>query len=107
VLALAGGNELEKCLDVLRPGGRVAYPNGIEPEPKRRPKIAINGFDAVANPRQFSRLRRYIGDRRTRVPVAAVYPLSQAARAHRRLARGRVVGRIVLRVPRRRPGART
>jgi NADPH:quinone reductase-like Zn-dependent oxidoreductase len=38
--------------------------------------------------------------------VAAVYPLSQAARAHRRLAQGHVVGRIVLRVPRAPTGGR-
>ncbi|MFL5515881.1 MAG: zinc-binding dehydrogenase [Gemmatimonadales bacterium] len=33
-------------------------------------------------------------------PLAGVYPLSQAARAHRRLEQGHIVGRIVLRVPR-------
>ncbi len=36
VLALAGGERLERCLDLVRPGGRVAYPNGVEPEPRRR-----------------------------------------------------------------------
>jgi NADPH2:quinone reductase len=104
--ALAGGKELERCLDLVRRGGRVAYPNGIEPEPKRRPGVTIRGFDAVADPRQLRRLRAYVGDRRMQVPVAAVYPLSQAARAHRRLAQGHIVGRIVLRVPRPRTGGR-
>jgi NADPH2:quinone reductase len=106
VFALAGGDKLERCLDLLRRGGRVVYPNGIEPEPKRRPGVTIRSFDAVADPRQFRRLRQYVGDRRMQVPVAAVYPLSQAARAHRRLAQGHVVGRIVLRVPRPRAGGR-
>jgi NADPH:quinone reductase len=106
VLALAGGEELERCLDLLRQGSRVVYPNGIEPEPKRRPGITISGFDAVADPRQFRRFRKYAGDRRLQVPVAAVYPLSQAARAHRRLAEGHIVGRIVLRVPRAPTGGR-
>jgi NADPH:quinone reductase len=106
VFALAGGEELERCLDLLRRGGRVVYPNGIEPEPKRRPGVTIRGFDAVADPQQFSRLREYVGDRRMQVPLAAVYPLSQAARAHRRLAQGHVVGRIVLRVPRAQTGGR-
>ena len=106
VLALAGGEELERCLDLLRRGGRVVYPNGIEPEPKRRPGITISSFDAVADPRQFRRFRQYAGDRRMQVPVAGVYPLSQAARAHRRLAEGHIIGRIVLRVPRARIGGR-
>src|SRR5437867_1459398 len=47
VLALAGGEELERCLDLLRRGGRVVYPNGVEPEPKRRPGVTTSGFDAV------------------------------------------------------------
>jgi NADPH:quinone reductase len=34
VLGLAGGDGLERCLDTLRRGGRCAYPNGVEPEPK-------------------------------------------------------------------------
>jgi NADPH2:quinone reductase len=100
VLALAGGEELERCLDLVRRGGRVVYPNGIEPPPERRPGVPIRGFDAVADPEQFRRLRKYVGDRRMQVPLAGTYPLSQADRAHRRLAHGQVVGRIVLRVPR-------
>src|ERR1700722_20076476 len=36
ILAVAGGDALERALQVLRPGGRLAYPNGIEPEPKKR-----------------------------------------------------------------------
>jgi NADPH2:quinone reductase len=99
VFALAGGEDLERCLDLLRRGGRIAYPNGIEPEPKRRPGVTTRTFDAVADPRQFRGLGKYLGDRRMQVPLAAVYPLSQAARAHRRLAQGHIVGRIVLRVP--------
>src|SRR6266481_3041396 len=36
VLAFAGGDTLERCIDAIRKGGRLAYPNGIDPEPKRR-----------------------------------------------------------------------
>jgi NADPH2:quinone reductase len=37
VLALAGGPALRRCLEALRPGGRLAYPNGaVEPAPKTR-----------------------------------------------------------------------
>jgi NADPH:quinone reductase-like Zn-dependent oxidoreductase len=98
VLALAGGDELEGCLDLLTDGGRVAYPNGIEPEPKRRSGLTIRGYDAVADPEQLAKLGRELAD--VEVPIAGVYPLSGAARAHRRLARDHVVGRLVLRIPR-------
>jgi NADPH:quinone reductase-like Zn-dependent oxidoreductase len=37
---------------------------------------------------------------RLRAPIAASYPLEQAAEAHRRLAAGHVLGKIVLRVRR-------
>jgi NADPH:quinone reductase-like Zn-dependent oxidoreductase len=98
VLALAGGAALERCLDLVRPGGRVAYPTGIDPEPRRRPRVRLLAFDGVAGPREFARLNRAVAEARLRVPIAAVYPLAQAAQAHRRLERGRILGRIVLRI---------
>lgn len=97
VLALAGGDELERCLDFVREGGRVAYPNGVEPEPRRRRKFSIRVYDAVAGPREFARLARAVDEARLRVPIAAIYPLGRAADAHRRL-HERVIGRIVLRI---------
>jgi hypothetical protein len=30
------GDALERALDALRRDGRLAYPNGIEPEPRKR-----------------------------------------------------------------------
>jgi NADPH:quinone reductase len=47
--------------------------------------------------REFERLGRAIEAARIKVTVAASYPLAQAARAHARLAKGHVLGRIVLR----------
>jgi NADPH:quinone reductase-like Zn-dependent oxidoreductase len=100
VLALAGGDQLERCLDFVRPRGRVVYPNGIDPVPKRRRAFRVSSFDAVADPREFARLNRHLGRPRVRVPIAATYPLAKAAQAHRRLDRGQVLGRIVLRAGR-------
>jgi NADPH:quinone reductase-like Zn-dependent oxidoreductase len=96
VLALAGGKVLDQCLELVRARGRVAYPNGIEPEPKRRSNIRIVTYDAEAGPRQFAQLERAVTQARLRVPIAAKYPLAQAARAHERLEKGHVLGRIVL-----------
>jgi NADPH:quinone reductase-like Zn-dependent oxidoreductase len=100
VFALAGGDELERCLDFVRPGGRVVYPNGIEPVPKPRRSFRVRSFDAVADPEEFARLNRRFSGKRVRVPIAATYPLAKAAQAHRRLDRGQVLGRIVLRIGR-------
>lgn len=98
VLALAGGESLERCLDTLRAGGRVAYPNGIDPEPKKRHGIRIIPYDAVPGIREFDRLGRAVEAANLKVPIAGVYALSDAAKAHERLAAGHVLGKIVLRI---------
>ena len=101
VLAFAGGDGLERCLDFVRPGGRVVYPNGIEPVPARRRTFRVQAFDMVASPRQFARLNRHLTNGRIRVPITGRYSLGKAAQAHRRLAR-HVLGRMVLQIRRRR-----
>ena len=98
VLALAGGENLGHCLELVRPGGRVAYPNGVEPEPKRRQKIRIIAYDAVAGPREFAKLERAVEESELHVVIAGVYPLERAAEAHERVERGHVIGRLALRI---------
>lgn len=100
MLALAGGDELERCLDFVRPRGRVVLPNGIDPVPVARRTFRVRAFDAVANPREFDKLNRHLGSGKIRVPIPASYPLGKAGQAHRRLDREHVLGRIVLQVRR-------
>src|SRR5882757_9495062 len=100
VLALAGGDGLERCLDSVRAGGRVVYPNGIEPVPSKRRTFRVQAFDMAASPRQFERLNRHLTNGRIRVPITARYSLGKAAQAHRRLARQHVLGRMVLQIRR-------
>lgn len=98
-LALAGGRELERCLALVRQGGRVAYPNGIEPEPRRRRGVRFETYDGQNTRADFAQLNRAINSMRLRVPIDATYPLARAADAHRRQ-QNHVIGRIVLRVRR-------
>jgi NADPH:quinone reductase-like Zn-dependent oxidoreductase len=100
LLAFAGGDELERCLDFMRPRGRVAYPNGVEPVPTERRTYSVRAFDAEASPRAFEKLNRHLANRKTRVPIAASYPLGRAAQAHRRLEREHTLGRMVFRIRR-------
>jgi len=41
---------------VVRPGGRVAHPDGIEPVPKKRRGMAIIRYDGISGVRKFARL---------------------------------------------------
>jgi NADPH:quinone reductase len=97
VLALAGGETLERCIDTLRPGGRVAYPNGVNP-PKSRPGLAPIAYDAVAGVQEFERLNQAIQQAHFQVPIAAEYPLAEAAKAQDHIEAGHVLGKIILRV---------
>jgi NADPH:quinone reductase-like Zn-dependent oxidoreductase len=97
VLAFAGGEELLRCIDTLRQGGRVVYPNGIEPEPRKRKHIRMKSYDAEASPQKFAALNRAAVGSKLKVPIEKSFPLERAADAHRRLERGHLLGRIVLR----------
>jgi NADPH:quinone reductase-like Zn-dependent oxidoreductase len=98
VLALAGGPPLTRLLDAMKRGGRVAFPNGVEPAPRKRRGIRVKSYDAMPGVREFERLGRAIEASRLKVPIAAAYPLARAAAAHQRLAKGHVLGKIVLRI---------
>ncbi|MGD9765872.1 MAG: NADP-dependent oxidoreductase [Candidatus Binatia bacterium] len=98
VLALADGDALTQCVEALRRGGRLAYPNGVEPAPKKRRGLEVIAYDAIPGVREFQRLGRAVEEARLKVPIAAAYKLADAAAAHERLAQGHVLGKIVLRI---------
>jgi NADPH2:quinone reductase len=98
VFATAGGEGLERLLELVRSGGRVSYPNGVEPKPQARRGVRVLHYDAVANPRKFAELERVIEESRVRVPIEQTYSLADAAEAHARVERGHVLGRVALRI---------
>lgn len=98
VLALAGGPVLTQCLDALKRGGRLAYPNGVEPKPRKRRGIDAVAYDGLADPVHWQRLGRVIEAARPEIVIAASFPLERAAAAHERLAEGHVLGKIVLKI---------
>lgn len=101
VLALAGGEALERCLDTLKSGGRVAFPTGVRPEPKARAGIRIMRYDAIPGPAEFERLNQAIQAMEAMkflVPIAAQYRLKDAAEAQRRVEAGHVLGKVVLQI---------
>jgi NADPH:quinone reductase-like Zn-dependent oxidoreductase len=98
IFATAGGKPLEQCIDALKRGGRLAYPNGVEPEPKKRKGIKPLTYDAVPGVRQFSQLNRAVEAGKVKVVIPAAFALDDAADAHKRIQAGHVLGKIVLKV---------
>jgi NADPH:quinone reductase-like Zn-dependent oxidoreductase len=98
ILALAGGDALEQCADQLVEGGRLAYPNGVEPEPRKRKNVRTIAYDAEASPEKFERLNRAVAEAHLKVLIAKTYRLEEAAQAHARLEQGHVIGRIALQI---------
>jgi len=98
VLVLGSGDSVPRCLDVLRQGGRLAFPNGVEPALEKRRGLKIIPYDAKAGVREFEKLNTVIKKARLKVPIAAEFALEDAAKAHRRIKQGHVLGKIILRV---------
>ncbi len=100
VFGLAGGEALEHCIDTLRQDnrGRVAYLFGIEPLPKPRYGIRMSLYSYISGHSEFERLNKATVAARLQVPVAAEYPLAEAAEAHKRLTQGHLLGKIVVKV---------
>ena len=84
-LLTAGGKQADAALQSLRDGGRVAYPNGVEPAPKARPGIKISNYDGQMTPQSIAKLNRLIDQGPFEVHVARTFSLDQAADAHKAL----------------------
>lgn len=98
ILALAGGAVLEKCAALLVKGGRLAYPHGVSPKPRKRAKVRNIAYDAKAGSREFEKLNRAVTEANLKVVIAKTHSLDQAAQAHEEIEQGHVVGRIALQI---------
>ncbi|MEU5942216.1 zinc-binding dehydrogenase [Micromonospora sp. NPDC047548] len=85
VLAMAGGETLDRLTEALRDGGVLAYPHGVQPVPRERPGVTVRAYDGETGPGQLQRLNELIEAGPFEVHVAETFPLGRAAEAHRRL----------------------
>jgi NADPH:quinone reductase-like Zn-dependent oxidoreductase len=98
VLAFAGGKPLLRCLDALTRGGRLAYPNGVEPVPRKRRGVKTTAYDGTPGVREFERLNRAIEEAKLKVSITKTYSLARAGAAYHFVERGHVVGKVVIRI---------
>lgn len=97
VLATAHGPSLTDVLDALRPGGRVAWPHGVEPEPTVPEGSEETAYDGDADAAILAELGRLVEPGPFRVHVSVTLPLSKAREALQRLD-GHFLGKIALSV---------
>ncbi|MBS2029307.1 MAG: NADP-dependent oxidoreductase [Deltaproteobacteria bacterium] len=81
-LVLTSGKGLDAALGLLKKDGRVAYPNGVEPEPSAPSGITARAYDGVPDADVFDRLNALIAKGPFHVQVRT-YKLDDAAQAHR------------------------
>jgi NADPH:quinone reductase-like Zn-dependent oxidoreductase len=82
-LVLAGGDDVNAALEHMKKGGRVAHPNGVEPEPEAPRGVQLSAYDGTPSRDAFDRLNRLIGDQPFHVELSKMYELDQVAQAHR------------------------
>jgi NADPH:quinone reductase-like Zn-dependent oxidoreductase len=96
-LVTAGGEATDRALSAIRPGGRIAYPNGVMPEPKVPAKVSLDAYDGDGGREAIDRLNSLIQAAPFEVHVHRVFPLAEAAAAQAALEEHHL-GKIALRV---------
>jgi NADPH:quinone reductase-like Zn-dependent oxidoreductase len=96
-LVLVSGNGLNEALRLMKQGGRVAHPNGVEPVPEVPKGVSRLGYDGTPGKDAFERLNALIGSTPFHVELGRIYPLDEAARAHREI-REHHLGKLALRL---------
>jgi NADPH:quinone reductase-like Zn-dependent oxidoreductase len=96
-LVLVGDEKLNGVLELMKQGGRVAHPNGVEPVPRAPEGVRLMAYDGEPGRDAFERLNRLIGSKPFHVELGRVYPLDDAARAHREIGEHHL-GKVALRI---------
>lgn len=95
-LVTAGGATVERALGAVRDGGRIAYPNGVTPEPKARIGVHLGNYDAIRSQEATAKLHRLIESGPFEIHVARTFSLEQVVDAHRTL-NEHYLGKLALR----------
>ena len=95
VLATVNGKGLDTAITAIRQGGRLAYPNGVQPEPKAGHGVAAVNYSGTPDRQTFDRLNALIEAGPFSVQIDQRFPLSEAVQAHAAMEEHHL-GRMVL-----------
>lgn len=96
-LLTAGGELANAVVRYVRPGGRAAYPFGINPIPDPRTDIHMTGYHGEPEPDIIGRLNAWVRSRKLSVHVDRVFDLEDAWHAHLALRR-HYVGKLCFKI---------
>ena len=92
-----GGADRVAALALVREGGRIAYPNGVEPAPEAISEVTLVAFDGHSGHEALDWLNQLIALAPFHVEVSREYPLDAATDAMRDVTRHHV-GKLALAV---------
>jgi NADPH:quinone reductase len=96
-LVLLGGDTVQSTLNLVRPGGVIAFPNGVMPEPKAPEGVGLNKVNGFSDPVLFDQLNQLVSIGEFQVCIAQTFMLGEAAQAQEAMKK-HYLGKIVLRV---------
>lgn len=80
-LVLASGDTCQSALKHVRQGGRIAYPNGVDPRPQGPEGVEVIAYNGIPNQRTLERLNELIEAGPFHLEIGHVYAMEEAARA--------------------------
>jgi NADPH:quinone reductase-like Zn-dependent oxidoreductase len=96
-LVFANSKRLIEALKLVRKGGRIAYPRGVEPEPEDLPGVRAMAYDGISSPEVFERLNGLIARGLFHLAIHRTYRLEEAAQAHRDVSKHHL-GKLLLKI---------
>ena len=103
VIDSAGGESLETAVKIIKPAGRIAFYGATSGLPKIDlhrcffKQLSLLGL-LMGSPREFAAFLELYDEAKLRPVVDKVFPLAEAAAAHRRMNEAEQFGKIVLRI---------
>ena len=79
----AHSDRLAEALTTIKKGGTLAYPEGVDPEPKAPAGVKVRTFNGASGREAFERLNALVAAGPFRVAVPKTYRLEDLPRAHR------------------------
>jgi NADPH:quinone reductase len=97
-LLTAGGPEADAAVATVKPGGRAAYPTGVQPEPAPTPGVEPQAFNGEPDAELLERFTALVDDRPLDIHIAREFRFDQIPAAHHAL-HDHHLGKLAIAIP--------